>query len=205
MSNAVFPALAGQSIDVSRIPQFSTRIQTAVSGRETRAGFMLYPKYRLTVQFEVLRDEQGLAELQTLEAFFLQMRGARDSFLISAPSDNAVTDMLFGAGTGAQRIYQLTRTRAAGGFAFTEPVQNLAAPPTIKVNGTIVSAANYSIDASGLLTFVTAPAAGAVLTWSGSFYYRCRFAEDEAKFDRFLEGLWKNTGLELIGAPGNKV
>ncbi len=205
MSNAVFPTLPGQSIEVSRAPGFSTRIQAAVSGKETRAAFMLYPKYRLTAKFDVIRDEQGLSELQTIEALFLQMRGAHDSFLVSAPSDNAVTNMLFGSGNGLTKVFQLTRTRGAGGFGFTEPVQNLAAPPTIKVAGSVVSDSNYSISASGLLTFVTAPASGANLTWSGSYYYRCRFVEDELTFDRFLENMWSLGQVEMIGAPGNKV
>jgi uncharacterized protein (TIGR02217 family) len=205
MSQAVFPSLPGQSIEVSRTPGFSTRIQTAVSGKETRAAFMRYPKYRLTAKFDVIRDEQGLAELQTLEAFFLQMRGAHDSFLVSAPSDNTVTDMLFGNGNGLTRIFQLTRTRGAGGFGFTEPCENLASAPTIKVDGVALTDSDYSISASGVLTFVTAPAADADLTWSGTFYYRCRFVEDEATFDRFLENLWSLGEIEMIGAPGNKV
>lgn len=205
MSNALFPSLAGQSIEVSRVPIFSTRIQTAVSGQETRAAFMAYPKWRLTAKHDVLRHGQTVEELQTLEAFFLQMRGAYDSFLVTAPSDSAVTNMSFGTGNGTQVSWQLTRTRGANGFAFTEPCQNLAAAPTIKAAGVVVGSGNYSIGSTGLITFVTAPANGAALTWSGSFYYRCRFVDDEARFDRFLDDLWQIGEISMIGAPGNKV
>ena len=71
--------------------------------------------------------------------------------------------------------------------------------------GVVVGSGNYSIGSTGLITFVTAPANGAALTWSGSFYYRCRFVDDEARFDRFLDDLWQIGEISMIGAPGNKV
>ena len=60
-------------------------------------------------------------------------------------------------------------------------------------NGAIISAANYSIGATGIVTFGAghAPASGHTLTWSGSWYYRCRFDEDEMVFIKFMTiGYW---------------
>lgn len=205
MSNAIFPSLPGQTIDVSRAPSFSTKIQKAVSGKETRSAFMAYPLWNIAVKYEFLRDGARGTDLQTIEGLFLQMRGSWDSFLVSVPSDSSVTDMPFGTGNGMTKSFQLTRTRGAGGFGFTEPCQNIASVASVKSAGSVVAPANYSVDGTGRITFVTAPANGASLTWSGGFYYRCRFAKDEAQFERFLSDLWKLGLVEMIGAPGNKV
>lgn len=205
MSNAIFPSLIGQSIEVSRIPSFSTRVQTSVSGGEARAAMAAYPKWKLTAQYDVLQAGRAGSDFETLEAFFLQMRGAWSSFLVSAPSDNRVSDMPFGAGTGLQKTFQLTRTRSAGGFGFTEPVQNLAATPVIKVGGVTMTTSDFSLNDTGQITFVTAPALSAALVWSGEFYYRCRFADDEIDLERFLEDLWSLGKIEMTGSPVNKV
>jgi hypothetical protein len=44
------------------------------------------------------------------------------------------------------------------------------------VSGNLTAPA--SINGTGIITFNSAPAPGAKLTWTGSFYYLCRFAED---------------------------
>lgn len=204
MSNTIFPSLPGESIDIARAPGFSTKFQRAVSGKEARAAFMAYPLWTLALKFDFLRA--GIEkELQTIEGMFLQMRGAWDSFLIEAPTDSAVSDMLFGAGDGARKIFQLTRTRGAGGYGFTEPCENIKSIASIKINGDLVSTSDYSIDGTGRVNFVTAPSISDDLSWSGQFYYRVRFSNDEAQFEQFLHDLWKTGKIEMVGAPGNKV
>lgn len=204
MGNAVLPVLPGLTWNCVSAPNFSTKVQRAVSGRELRASFRAYPLWTFRLGYEVLRDGAAGVELDTLLGFFLARQGSFDSFLYSAPSDNAVTAMPFGTGDGATTVFQLTRALGAGGFSFTEPVQNLNGTPSIYVAG-VLQTSGVTIGATGLVTFAAAPAAGQVLTWSGSFYYRCRFKDDVADFEQFLQGLWALKKLEMIGAPGNKV
>jgi len=45
--------------------------------------------------------------------------------------------------------------------------------------------------------FSTPPANGALLTWSGSYYMRVRFADDKMDFERFLHQLWSAGKIEL--------
>lgn len=71
--------------------------------------------------------------------------------------------------------------------------------------GVTQSPAAYTITATGLLVFVTPPAAGSAITWSGTFYYRCRFLDDSADFSKFMQGLWELKKLDMKGATGNKV
>lgn len=207
MSNAVYPiGLPGLQPAATVAPRFSTRIQSAVSGRETRAAFMAYPLWDVSLAYEFLRATAAAPELDTLAGFFLQMRGSWDNFLVAVPNDNAVTDMAFGTGNGASAAFQLTRTRGAGGFGFVEPVQNLNVLGAVKVAGvTKTLGTDYTVSGAGLVTFATPPAAGAALTWSGSYYYRCRFLHDQADFSRFLNDLWELKKVQMVGAPGNKV
>ena len=64
-----------------------------------------------------------------------------------------------------------------------------AGPSTSAVVGSITG---------GRITFVSAPAVGAALTWSGQFYKRVRFARDETEFEEFLQDLWSAKKVELI-------
>ncbi len=51
--------------------------------------------------------------------------------------------------------------------------------------------------ANGSVSFVAAPASGSVLSWSGSYYRRCRFDEDETSFERVVSDLWSGN-LEIV-------
>lgn len=199
MSNAVFPSLPGLSWGVQRTPEFTTVIQQAPTKREVRVSLSAYPLYAFTLSYEFLREAGSFDELRTLCGFFLQRRGAFDSFLYSDPTDNAVVDEQFGTADGVQTTFQLTRS--FGGFA--EPVQNVNTLTNIKING-VVQSSGYSVSGTGLVTFTSAPASGAI-TWSGSFFYRCRFLDDSAEFEAFMKDLYELKKIQFIGATGNKV
>lgn len=189
--------MAGVDWGTRKSPEFSTKVQRSTNGRESRAAFFSYPLYNFSLKYNVLRESVANNELQSLMGFFLQRKGMFDSFLYTDPSDNAVTDQSFGTGNGVQPSFQLTRPY--GGF--TEPVQNVNMLTNLKVNGMVVS--NYAVSGTGLVTFA-APPSGA-LTWSGTFYYRCRFTMDSAEFNQFLYRLWELQKCEFRGAVGNKV
>ena len=96
--------------------------------------------------------------------------------------------------------------RAYGGFI--EPVQNLNGTPSIYLNGvqqTVGIGNQCQVSSTGLVTFTTAPASGAVLTWTGNFYYRVRFSADRADFNQFMYQLYELKQLSFVGSPLNKV
>jgi hypothetical protein len=103
MSDAIFPTLPGRGWSILRTPQHSTRIQTAVSGKETRARLWATPIWVYELTFDVLREEPGLAELQTLAEFFAARSGAYDTFLFLDPGIAGyanIPDRVFVAGIG---------------------------------------------------------------------------------------------------------
>lgn len=206
MGNAVLPSLPGLKWDVVNAPEFHTKIKRAVSGKELRAAFMAYPLWTFKLSYEALRAGLAGTEKATLMGFGLARQGSFDSFLYDNPADNSVTAMPFGTGDGTTAAFQLTRAIGAGGFTFTEPVQNVNGSPGIYVAGVLKTlTTHYTISSTGMITFVTPPTAGQALTWSGAFYYRCRFLNDAADFKNFMKDLWSLDKLEMVGAPGNKV
>jgi uncharacterized protein (TIGR02217 family) len=149
---------------------------------------MLYPRYQYTLAYDVLRDSATHQEYRTLLGFFNLMKGGFDTFLFTDPDDYTVTDMQFGTGNGSTTAFQLFRT--FGGFA--DPVFDLNGAPAIKVNGVTKSAgSDYNIGSTGVVTFAAAPANGANLAWTGSFYWRCSFADDSMDIDKFMYQLWQ--------------
>ena len=68
MSN-IFPDLPGLSWNRKKTPMWSTKIQTAASGKELRASYYSYPKWQFSLSYEVLRDT-GQAEIQSLIGLF---------------------------------------------------------------------------------------------------------------------------------------
>ncbi|MEY8688322.1 MAG: DUF2460 domain-containing protein [Leptothrix sp. (in: b-proteobacteria)] len=194
MSNAVYPTLPGLTWPVTRTPAWNTTVKRAPSGREWRSTARLYPLHRYSLSYEFLRDTAALAEFQTLFGFYNARQGAFDSFLFNNIKDNAVTAQQFGTGDGATRAFQLLRS--LGGF--NEPVYDLAAVPAISINGTLQSAATYAISSTGLVTFTVAPAAAAVITWTGSYYWRVRFETDELAFDQFMQQFWSTGKVPFV-------
>jgi len=202
MSNAIFPSnLPGITWDNSKSPIFSTIVRTATSGKELRAAFYSYPLWDFHLSYDVLRDSivGGINELKTIVGFFLARQGKFDSFLFTDPSDNAVVDQQIGIGNASNTLFQLIRDY--GGFV--EPVMNVNTIAGVKLNGVVTTL--YSIDSKGRITMNTAPGAGVVVTWSGSYYYRCRFKEDTVDLKQFLYQFWELKKLDLHACLGDKI
>lgn len=75
----------------------------------------------------------------------------------------------------------------------------------IKTLGAIASYTDFTVSSVGVVTFTAAPASGATLTWTGSYYYRVRFELDTVDFERFLWQLWNARSINLRGSLGTKI
>jgi uncharacterized protein (TIGR02217 family) len=210
MTLPVFPVdLPGLSYESSKTPEFSTSIHTSANGCEVRGLFRIYPLWRFKLNFKYLRAEgqNGHHEYEALQGFFLNAGGAFRAFRFLDPTDHVCTDAPFGAGDGVQKDFQLTRPFGFnGGFPFTEPISTPKNITTIAavLGGTTTHPA-YTLKDDGLVSFTSPPAAGAILSWSGEFYYRCRFKEDTIDLNRFFPKLWKVESLEFVGSMGLKI
>lgn len=88
----------------------------------------------------------------------------------------------------------------ASGMYFTNPQIELGSVSTssILTVGANASATDYALGSTGLATMSPAPLLGALLTWTGSYYYRVRFSDDLSEFDNFLSNLWSNSKLGFV-------
>ena len=199
----VFPALPGLAWSVTKSPTFQTRIQRAASGRELRALDYPYPLWQFTLVFDLLRDNPaaGYDELRTLMGFFMLCQGAFGTFLFHDPSDDRVAGQQIGVGNASTTVFQLQRAMGTTlpGDGFQEPILAPNVVSAVYFNGITQSQASYSVDPNtGLVTFVTAPASGLIISADFSYYFRCRFVEDSYVFENFMFQLWQLKKLTFI-------
>lgn len=192
----VFPFLAGQGFKMLKTPVWSTKTDISVSGVERRRQLWSYPLWRFRLGYQVMRDGSSYLELQRLFNFFNSHAGVDGGFFYLDRDDNAVVTNQFGTGDGTTKTFQVTRTTTIGSVTFTEPIRGFAGNPTIFDNGSSTSA--FTIGTLGQITFTTAPVSGHVLTWTGSFFFLCRFDSDELdSTSQLASGLWANNQVEF--------
>ena len=200
MSNEVFPSLPGLALGATKTPVFATKLQEAVSGREVRLAQRANPLWKFHFDFDYLNGLRisGVSQLETLLGFFMRHRGGFDSFLFEDTNDKAVIDQRIGTGNGANKVFQLVRTW--GGF--TQAVSNINAITNIKVGGVATTAYTAS---NGVVTFTTAPASGKAVTWTGSYFYRAKFADDELEASNEIAKIWTAKGIDLLADLGARL
>jgi uncharacterized protein (TIGR02217 family) len=195
MSNAIFPALPGLGWNVKRTEVWKTRVQEAISGKEVRIADWSFPRHQWELTFDFLRSAPSFTEWQSLIGFFDLRQGAFDSFLYADADDNAITDQPIGTGDGMTTTFQLVR--ALGGYS--EPIIAPNIVTNIKVAGVVQGGGTYSVNAAtGLVTFTAAPAGGASITASFSYYFRCRFSGDSIDFEKFMSQLWSAKSIKFL-------
>jgi uncharacterized protein (TIGR02217 family) len=110
-------------------------------------------------------------------------------FLFTDPQDSTVTNTVSGmlnvtpgaavpmgtVGDGVSTQFQLARIIGSMGVP-NDIIQNVNGSISVYINGSLTTL--YSLGSTGIVTFNTAPALNATLTWAGSFYFYCRFLED---------------------------
>ncbi len=191
MSNAVFPTLPGMAWPRERHPRYATDVHTSSSLRKWRVGRALYPVYEYTLNFNFLREPDKL----TLTSFYEQHKGRGDTWLFDDRDDrlhnDSATPQVFGMGDGTTVRFQLVRSQAG----ILMPIGRHNVISSVRVASTPTGA--YTMDDYGFITFASPPANGAVLDWSGSFYWRCAFTDDKLSIKEFLRKLWESKSLKF--------
>lgn len=195
--------------NVVKAPMFSNKIQVASNLKEYRAAFAGSPVYQCTMAYEFLREASAFQELQYLIGFFNARLGNWDSWLFKDRGDYAVTNQAFGVGhiinpidPSLERAFLLSRQY--GGF--TERVSNLVGTPLIYADNILqTSPTDYTLDSTGLVTFVDGVDEDVVLTWTGEYRYRCRFVESQMGFNNFMYQLWEAQEFSFMASLGVKI
>jgi len=195
--NTVFdPPFSANFNFPSKTPMYSTIIQKPVSGRgEIRASLQPYPLWKIDYELSYGRGGEQIPNsvYQYVLGFFMNVGGQFSDFLYEDPNDNYVEDAFLGIGDGATTTFQLIRSIGIG----TDIVQNLNGDPVISGNGSVISSSDYTLSYNGIIQFTTAPTTGTVLTWTGNYYYRVRFGDDNTTFDQMMDKIWTNNKISF--------
>lgn len=190
---------------------------TSINGRELRASFQAVPKYEISLSYAFLRENKGRKELQQLQGFYLERRGAFDSFLYKMPDDNQFDCTFIGDGTTTS--YQLYKMMYVTPLPLGNTEEQIvqAVDPNMWNQTPVKSMwdANTSkrmwntttaqITADGKYILSQPIEAGIELNIKGTYYYRCRFKDDTQQYVNFMHKLWKAGKVELIGSLGTKI
>ena len=198
MTNLIYPTFQGWSYNREKTPLWNNIVYEAASGKENRVQKWSYPRYKITLNYNFLTDNnvQSTAlvkgDIEKLQGFFNSVGGNSEDFLFFDEIENTCTNQAFGTGDGTTKDFQLMRALPN----WVEPVKGITSAPVIKVGGVATNAFTWDYD--GTVKFTTAPANNAALTWSGQYYFRVRFLNDELPLTRTFEGLWEGIEVNLI-------
>lgn len=194
MSSLVFPALPGLSWSVMRTPTFSVQVRTSDSQRETATIIMDKCYYSIELSYEMLRQGGTYDELQQIEGLFLTMRGSYDNFKFDDPNNNTVMNGVIGTGNGTNKAFVLARNTGPSYYEAIGLVNQIA---NVKINGVTINPADYSLSLPNVIVFDTAPPNGHVVTATFTYYYLCRFGEDQHEYEQFMYRLYQLNQMTL--------
>lgn len=190
-------------------PKFSTISQVPQSGRHpAQATLQESTIFELELTFDYLQ----LAGYQYLKEFYEAMRGSYGFFLFDPSQFDldtlAVTEDItqpsngfIGQGDGTTKVFAMWRSSSVlGGGTVTqlERIQNITLLTGVFLNGVLQATSSYTqANLPSQITFTTAPAAGANISWAGNYSYLVHFSEDTADFEEFMFQIYKMKSLKL--------
>ena len=176
----LYPLALGRDAAVS--PEFSTSISVTASGHERRNSLWSDARLRFDVGPGVRSDQ----ELGTLITFFRARRGAARGFRLSDPFDFSsyamtgtptMLDQEIGIGDGVTSRYRLVKNYGSADDPQVRPITRpLADTIAVSIDG--AHSAGWQAEPGGVITFASAPPAGAIIRAGFLFDVPVRFAED---------------------------
>lgn len=192
----MFTPPLGLAFPIKKTVRFSTTTKTPQSGRgQIRYPNQEYPTWTVEFTFNYLKGNEQILEsgVASLVGFYIASKGPYESWLYEDVNDHRVQGCYFGVGDGVRTTFQLVRQIGIG----TDIVQSVDvnSPFTVTVNGG--PANSYIIGATGIVTFAQPPSAGALLSWSGSYFYRMHFTDDQLSYDQLMQDLFDTGGATV--------
>ncbi len=167
-------------------PERRTEIVTLQNGHEERNTPWAHSRRR----YDAGVGLRSLDDVETLIAFFEARGGELNGFrwkdwsdYKSCPASRAPTplDQVLGVGDGQRTVFQLQKTYRSGVQTYTRPIKKPVAGTVLVAvaEDPKVETLEFSVDvATGLVTFVDAPALGAQISAGFEFDVPVRFATD---------------------------
>jgi uncharacterized protein (TIGR02217 family) len=169
-------------------PSFSNVIQEAISGNEQRYATWTKCRGVGDLSYGLMTSSDPAGDFAAILAMYRAHFGSLYPWRLRDWSDYTATNEVFGTGNGSETQFQLSKTydpslillNTPGTYFYVRDITLLASTPVIKVdNVTKTVTTDYTISASGIVTFVLPPAADAALSWTGEFDVPVRFDTDQ--------------------------
>jgi uncharacterized protein (TIGR02217 family) len=184
-------------------PERRTQIVELASGAEERNASWANSRRLYDVAYGIRRADDLAAVVAFFEARNGRLHGFRfkdwADFKSCLPSQTpAATNQPIGTGNGSATLFQLTKRYTSGAQSWTRAITKpVAGTVAIALNGT-PQASGWSVSATGLITFTTAPAAGIAITAGFEFDVPVRFNTDVLDVTLDLERLGSITSIPLV-------
>lgn len=138
------------------------------------------------------------ALVTTLRAFFFDRRGDFKAFLMKDWADFQLAAEQIGIGDGVVVAFQIVKAYTAGNNPYARIIRHIKSGTlVVAVDGvTKTLTTDYTVNSTGLITFVSAPATDAIVTVTADFFVPVRF-----EGDAFVSVL-SNQLLEAIDVEG---
>jgi uncharacterized protein (TIGR02217 family) len=164
--------------------EFSTTVIRTKGGATYRNRNWVKERQR----WNVAPGVKKLSQAVELEKFFRARGGMAQGFLFSDRRDYSAIGSVVGTGTGALTTFQLAKTYTSGPEVYSRAIKKPKTGVKIYVNGalqssgvtvsTVLGESPWTPVATGIVTFSSAPANGAVITADFEFYVPVLFGID---------------------------
>jgi uncharacterized protein (TIGR02217 family) len=156
---------------------FKTDIIENFAGFEQRNISWSQIKGRWTISY----NTRNKSDLAILNAFFIARRGKAYGFRFKDWSDYQAINASIGIGNGTATTFQLIKIYSDTASSYVRSIKKpVSGTVKIYLNGTLQSS-GYSVNyTTGIITFITAPSSGVVITADFEFDVPVRFDTDQA-------------------------
>ena len=165
-------------------PTYQNVIQESISGTEQRVRVWAKCRGEWDISYTILGDEEMQGTFRAVVALFRAHFGNLYPFPFKDWGDYQLTNEPIGTGDGSITAFQIVKNYdpsqiilgAPGLLTYLREIYLPRPGLVVKVNGvTQTLTTHYTISATGLIAFVTAPASGHAITVTGEFDVPVRF------------------------------
>jgi hypothetical protein len=132
----------------------------------------------------------------------LMMYGQTGVFAFDCPWDDSRANQIVGTGDGSTNAFTIYRTWGIGAQEVGEPIGLVNTIFDVYLNGTLQGPTSYYASRNKIYFINTdgspnPPGAGVVITMTFSYYYLCKFVQDEQDFEEFAKNRWTVPSLRF--------
>ena len=207
----VYPTLPGLEFNVHRKPRFASLLQAGFSGREARYPQQTLPFWEFELSYSILRDQTQnqvpylptapFTELQQISQLFEWCGAQIGLFYFDDPADDSRKGQLIAIGDGTNGPFTIVRTWGQGPLGFNEPIGGINTMFKVYLNGVLQTPASWQVEQNQII-FAFPIGSGVQITADFTFYYLCRFIEDQHDYEEFYKNLWSMKSVKFRSIIG---